>query len=148
VATAQILLSGTLTITPTSVVGVMSSSSSAGGLPAGTDQIPLVTNPNPKPSAVRCNGNKRNSSALGTYVSLSGIGPTDNVTTADFLYVNTDAPMTLQLTLQNLVAGSGTITSVVSVYGPQVFQFPPGGYLTAVGASGNGNVEYLGSGPA
>jgi len=144
-AAAQIIWSGTLTITPTSVVGA----SPGGGfpIPGGTDQEPVLLQPNPKPSAVRAIGNKRNASALGTYVALSGVGSTDNVQTADFLYVVTDAPMVLRLTMQDLVAGTGTTQQLVQVEGPQVFNFPVRGYLVGIEASGAGNIAYLASGP-
>jgi hypothetical protein len=147
-ATAQLILSGTLTLTPTAVVGTTTSVSPQGTVPAGTDQIPLVLTPNPKPSAKRANGNKLSTSAYGTFVAVSGIGATDNVQTADTLLVTTDAPLQLQLTLQNLAAGGvGTVTSVVSVYGTQLFQFPPAGLLVGLAAAGSGNLEYLASGP-
>jgi hypothetical protein len=146
-ATAQLILSGTLTLTPQSVVGVTSSVSALGSVPGGTDQVPLALSPNPKPSAKRANGNKFSSSTYGTYVAVTGIGASDNVTTCDTLLVVSDAPIALQLTLQNL-GGSGTITSIVPIQGMQLFQFPPGGYLVGLAAAGSGNLEYLASGPA
>jgi hypothetical protein len=127
-------------------VGTQTSASPGSALPAGTDQVPLTVTPSPKPSAKRANGNKYNSSAFGTYVPVSGIGASDNVTTCDTLIVTTDAPIALQLTLQNL-GGSGTITSVVYAYGMQILQFPPGGYLVGLAAAGSGNLEYVLSGP-
>jgi hypothetical protein len=145
-AAAQIILSGTLTITPAAVVGT---TSSAGPfpVPSGTDQIPLCLQPQPKPSAVRCNGNRRIASVFGSFSAVSGIGATDNVTTCDTLLVTSDGPLQLQFTMQNLAGGS-PIVSVVQINGTQLFQFPSGGYLTGLQAAGNANLEYLGSGPA
>jgi hypothetical protein len=147
VAANQIQLNGTLTQLPSSVVGTTTSVSPLGLIPAFTRQVALVTTPSPKQSAKCGGGNKTNSSAYGTYVTLSGLGATDDVTTADFLYLKTDAPMQVQLTLQNL-GGSGTITSVVPVYGMMVLEFPPSGYLTGLSVAGAGDVEYMVSGPA
>jgi hypothetical protein len=145
-AAAQILLTGTLTLTPQSVQGTTTSVSAQGTIPAGTVQTGLATTPNPKNSAKQARGYKTNTSAYGTYVALSGVGATDNVTTADTVYIRTDGPVQVQLTIQNL-GGSGTITSVVPVYGTFLWEAPSGGYCTGIAIAGAADVEYVVSGP-
>jgi hypothetical protein len=70
------------------------------------------------------------------------------VTTADTLYLKSDAPVAVQLAMQNLLAGTGTTTSVVYVQGEVTMEFPAGGYLTGLAVQGVANVEWLASGPA
>jgi hypothetical protein len=146
-ATAQILLNGTLTVTPTSVLGTVTSASQQGTIPSGSVQVPLSTSPNPKPSAKQTRGYKTSSSAFGTYAALSGVGASDNVATADTLWMRSDAPLQVQLTLQNL-GGSGTVTSVVPLNGTMLLEFPFGGYCVGIEVAGAGDIEYIASGPA
>jgi hypothetical protein len=149
VAVAQVLLGGTLTVSPPPVVGTTVSASTLGTIPGGTTQVALGTSPNPKPSAKQARGYKTNTSAFGTYVALSGVGATDNVTTADTLYLKSDAPLQVQLTVQNTFSGGGgTSTIVVPLYGTIILEFPAGGYCTAIAVAGNGDLEYVVSGPA
>lgn len=145
-AVAQLLLNGTLTVTPSSVVGTVTSASQQGTIPSGTIQVPLAPSPNPKPSAKQARGYKSSASAYGTFVALSGVGAGDNVATADTLWMRSDAPLQVQLTVQTL-GGSGTTTIVVPLYGTMLLEFPQGGYLVGIQVAGTGDLEYVASGP-
>ena len=134
-----ITLTGTLNQAPTVVVAAQTT------IPSTVRQIPLVTNPNPKQSAKCANGNKFVNSP-SSFQTLSGVGATDDVTTADFLWLKADAAIQLQLTQQNLNGGAN-ITQIVNVLGNFMCEFPTGGLLLGVAIQGSANVEYLASGP-
>jgi hypothetical protein len=143
-ATLQIIVNGSIT------VGPQGATSTYGGVipvPAETRQIYESTSPSPKPSAKQGGGSRFNQSALGTFIPITGLGTNDNVTTCDFLYIKTDAPAQLQLTMQNLQGGS-SVVSVVNIVGEQKYEFPPSGYLTGLAIAGSCNYEAFISGPA
>ncbi len=144
-ATRQLLLAGSITVSPQSVVGTTLSSSPLGTVPAGVTQIPFSATPSPKPSS-RMGGGSKVLSSPSAFQTISGLGPTDDVTTADTIYVKSDAPIQLQLTMQNLIGG--TVVSVVNVYGTFWIELPPNGYATGLAAQGNANLEVIISGPA
>lgn len=146
-ATRQLLLSGSITVSPQSVVGTTLAASANGTVPAGVTQIPFAATPSPKPSSRMGGGNKVLNSP-SAFQSISGLGPTDDVTTADVLFVKSDGPVQLQLTQQNLSTPGGFITSVVNLFGTTWIEFPSGGYLTLLSAQGACNLEVLISGPA
>jgi hypothetical protein len=144
--TRQLILSGTLSVTPPSVVGTPTSSFPFGFIPKGTSQIPLATTPSPKQSVKMSGGNKSVASP-GAFQTISGLGATDDVTTADTVYIESDAIMQIQITQQN-PAGGSPIVSVVNLYGTMWIEFPATGYATGLAAQGTGNLEVLISGPA
>ncbi len=145
-ATRQLLLAGSITVSPQSVVGTTLSSSPLGTVPAGVTQIPFSATPSPKPSS-RMGGGSKVLSSPSAFQTISGLGPTDDVTTADTIYVKSDAPIQLQLTMQNLGGGS-PVVSVVNVYGTFWIELPPSGYATGLAAQGSANLEVIISGPA
>lgn len=143
---SQLLVSGSITQGPQSVTGTTVQATAVGTVPAGVTQIPLLLTPSPKQSSRRSSGNKVLASP-GSFQTISGLGATDDVTTADTLYIKADGPVQLQLTQQNLNTGS-PVVSVVNLYGTMLLELPTGGYLTGLAAQGACNLEYLFSGPA
>ena len=142
----QILITGTITLSPE-----CASERAAPGcspVPGSTELATLETTPSPKPSAVAGSGARAVATVFGTFATLSGVGATDSVTTADFLWLRSDGPVLVQLTQQNLASGSGTITSIVQVLGELIVEFPEGGYLVGLAASGTADLEWTVSGPA
>lgn len=140
-------LSGSLSVTPPSVTGTTLAASPNGTVPAGASQVPLVLNPPTKQSAVQTGIRHKSLNSSGGMQVISGLGTGDDVTTADTLYIKTDAPITLQLTTQN-PAGGSALVSVVPLGGSAVWEFPFGGYLIGLSAQGVANLEILISGPA
>jgi hypothetical protein len=145
VQTRQLLLSGTLTVTPPNVVGTPTSAFLSGFLPKGTSQIPISSTPSPKQSVKMSGGNK--SVNASSFQTISGLGATDDVTTADTIYLESDAIMQVQITQQN-PAGGSPIVAVLNLYGSMWVEFPATGYATGLAAQGVGNLEVLISGPA
>ena len=144
-AVAQLIVSGTITQSPPSVVGTTISASPLGTVPAGVTQIPLVLSLSPKPSAKRASGNKVLNSP-SSFQAISGIGPTDDVVNCDTLYLKSDSNILVQLTIVN--PAGGTFTSTISLYGMMMMEFATNAYCTGISAQGNANLEYLFSGPS
>ncbi len=142
---AQLILGGTLTLAPPSVVGTTISASPIGTVPAGTTQIPVQLTPGTKQSGVQTH-KKKTLNSPSTFQVMTGIGATDDVTTADTLYLKVDGPIQVQLTMQN-PAGGSPIVSVVPLYGTMMLEFPTPGLLTGLSLQGSCNVEMLASGP-
>lgn len=74
------------------------------------------------------------------YVPLPGIGTTGPVTKGSFLYVKSNAPISLRLTN---VSGSTTVTSVTPLDGMLIQEFPTGSELVLLEVEGTATVEYL-----
>ena len=145
---AQLTLSGQVTVMPLTVTGTNAAVGPQGTLPAGTTQVPLSTTPSPKPSNRRAVGSTYLSSP-SAFQTIRGVGAGDDVATADFLSVTSDAPVEVELTMQDYDAGgAGTTVSVVYLYGSMHLEFPSSGYLVGLRAKGAANLEYLISGPA
>ena len=144
-STAQLILGGTITIAPPSVVGTTISASAVGTVPAGTTQVPLQLTPPTKQSGVQTH-KKKTLSSPSSFQVMTGIGATDDVTTADTLYLKADGPIQVQLTMQN-PAGGSPIVSVIPLYGSLLLEFPTPGLLTGISLMGSCNVEMLASGP-
>jgi len=140
-------LSGSLTASPPSVTGTTLQPTPAGFVPQGVSQTPLALNPSTKQSAVQTGLRHKSLSSPSSMQAISGLGTGGDVTTADTLYLKSDAPIQVQLTQQNLAGGS-PVVSVVNLYGTLLLEFPPSGYLTGIEAQGTANLEILISGPA
>ena len=136
-SSANLTIAGTITQAPIAVTDQT--------FPAGTTQIPLVSNPSPKVSAQRSSGS-RNISSTASFTPVSGVGPTDDVTRGDFIYFKCDAPCQLQLT-QADPAGGADIASIINIQGLCMIEFSPSGYLKTLAVKGTANIEYLISGP-
>ena len=118
-----LVLSGTLTVSPPSVTGTTIAASPSGTVPAGVSQVPLATNPPTKQSAVQTGLRHKSLNSSGSFQILSGLGATDDVTTADTIYVKSDAPIQLRLTQVN-PAGGSPIVSIVNLFGMLFQEFP------------------------
>jgi hypothetical protein len=147
VGLAQVLVSGSLTVSPPTVVGTVLSSSPLGTVPAGVSQVPLVLSMSPKQSAVNTGLRHKALNSPSSFVTLSGLGASDDVTTADTLYLKSDSAIQIRLTMQD-PAGGSPIVSIETLIGLKVQEFPQAGYLTLLEAMGIANLELMISGPA
>jgi hypothetical protein len=146
VAGAVITLGGSLTVSPPTVVGTVVSSSPANTVPAGVSQVPLTLSVSPKQSPVNTGLRHKLLASPSSFVTLSGLGSGDDVTTADTLYIKSDAPIQIRQTMQN-PAGGSPIVSIETLGGVKFQEFPASGYLTLLEAMGSANLEVFISGP-
>jgi hypothetical protein len=89
---------------------------------------------------------QRSINSPSAFVPLGGVGPTGDVTTADFLYLVTNGSLDVRITAQN--GSGGFTTAVVSVAnGPLILPVSPNKLITLVEVQGSATIEYLASGP-
>jgi hypothetical protein len=131
---AQVSLDGTVTIGP--------QSSSGGGVPAAINSVAFSTTPSPKPAQVYIE-TTRNVQSPSAYVELTGIGTTDTITRANFLYFKAASPVMLRLTM---VDTPSDIVAEEWVSGVIVHEFPDDHALKLLEVKGSGTVEYMASG--
>lgn len=134
-------LDGTLTIGPANQMD--------GCFPSSSASLVLQTKPNPKQANVSTSTQKRSVSVPSpNWQTLSGIGPTDTVTQADFLYFRCDAQVKLRLsTTDPANPGGAAIVSILPVFGLVLWEFPPSnGCLLLLEIQGSATVEYAASG--
>ncbi len=131
----ELQLTGSLTAGPT-----LSSSN----FPSSTYAAPLAFIATTKPSNVATGAIRRLLTDPATYVALTGVGATDTVTAADFLYLQSDAPVHLEITCGD-GAGGTTVTERV-VQGLLIVEFASTYELKGLRAKGAGSVQYLVSG--
>lgn len=129
----------TITISPSGGV------SDAGTLPTTAQTVPFQLSPDPKPWNVQDGVNFRSINSSSSFVTLSGVGATDTVTNATFLYLRTNFSATVQLTMNKLGGGSPLVEQI-QVNGLLQIEFPQGGELTLLQIEGSGNVEWFVSG--
>ena len=134
----QVAVNGTL-VAGTSVCGCDC------GFPSETVTAAFATTPNPKGYQVASGCLTRHlATALNVFVGLSGIGATDTVTAADFLWVRTDSPM--QIRVSQKTDPSTTVVTVHQVTGLFVWEPPTSQPIVLLEASGSGTIEYFVSG--
>lgn len=81
-----------------------------------------------------------------TFVAISGIGSSGEVTQATTLYLRTGTNQFLvQLTCSDPLGG-GDRVSVIPVVGTMLLEFPSNGYLKGLSVSGSGSLEFWASG--
>ena len=112
-----------------SIVSSPGTSSDGTSVPTATQTIPLRTTFSPRPWQVEAGPNARQITSPSAYVTLSGVGATDTVTKGTFLYVRSNAPVNVRLTMVNMQGGS-PVVSVVNLYGTLIQEFPDTGQLT------------------
>lgn len=78
------------------------------------------------------------------YVTLDGLGAGETVSQGVFLYLKTNAQMTLRLTTQ----GTPDLVAEVPIFGTVIWQFPSTNYLKLLEVKGVGTLEYLIAGNA
>ena len=146
-SSSVIQISGQLTQSPPGVTGTtIGAGLGQGGVPQSVSQEPLALSPPVKQSAV-CTGLRHKSlNSSGSFQTLTGLGTSDDVTTADTIYLKSDAPIQVQVTQQN-PAGGSPIVSVLNIIGTYLQEFPAGGYATGITAQGIANLSVLFSGP-
>ncbi len=133
----QIAISGSITGAPSGVTD--------GSQPQVVLTGSLGTTPDPKPSMVQDKGNRSIATALNVYTSLGSVGANQNVTAPDFLYLKTDAPLKVRLTVVDPNGGSD-IVSILPIFGMLMLEFEAAGPLKLLEATGTAGVEYLVSG--
>jgi hypothetical protein len=111
--------------------------------PGGRADIILRLTPSPKPENVHTGVQLRDVNTL-VYVVLSGLGSSDSVTQANFLYVRTNAPMLLRLTFED--GASPDIVSVVPINGVYILEVDQNRYLKLLEVLGQGKIEWFVSG--
>lgn len=133
---ARLQLEGTLTIGPPCAVEC------CGGVDGAETTLPVCV----KVEATAVVGAiTRTLASPGSFVTLSGIGASDAVTQGSFLYVMTDAAMTLRITCDD--GAGGTALELIPVQGLFVRQFDPTKPLELLEVRGSGRITYAACGP-
>jgi hypothetical protein len=117
--------------------------------PSGVTSVPfgLNTAPCPKNSNASTGARVQTINSPSAFVTLSGVGATDNVTQGDTSYVRVrSGGFQLRLTFNN--PASGSIVSVLPLAGLHILECDAGSgfYLTKVELQGSGTVEFFASG--
>ncbi len=134
----QVVLDGTLSVGPQQATDQQFPSMSVGE--------PLALTPAQKLSNACTGAVIRQLNSPSAYSTLQGVGPTDTVQKGDTLYLRSNAPILLRLTMADPGGGSDVV-SVLSTYGLVLMEFQPTGYLKVLEAKGVGTLTYLISGP-
>lgn len=134
----QLQLNGSLVVAPPMVTDTT--------FPESTSTISLTCTPSPKPSQVCSGAKQRNANSPNAFITLSGVGPADDVTQADTLYFRCRSPMQIRLTFYNPINPSAPVVSVTPVNGTYFAEYPQNQYLTLLEVQGSGQIEYLASG--
>lgn len=110
--------------------------------PGGVSNIPLLTNPSPRPYNVTTGDQAVMVNSPSSFVTLPGIGGTVGVTQATFLLMRVNVPMQIRLTF----SGDATpkVFYVGGLFGP--LETDPSKPITLVEVQGSGTVEYLATG--
>ena len=112
--------------------------------PGAVKSTQLSTTPTQKPSAVDSGIAKRMINTPNAFLALSGVGPTDDVTRGDTLYIKTNSPIQVRLTFAQV--SGGDLISTLPLYGTCILEIPSDQYLKTIEAKGAGTIEYLISG--
>lgn len=98
--------------------------------------------PSPKQSSV-WSGDVKNLNSPSAYVTLSGLGPSDNVTRANTFYIRCTSPIYVRYTT---VALPDPIVAEIPVQGLCILEFPDANAATLIEVKGTGFLEYFVSG--
>ena len=124
----QLALSGVVVVGP---------ALKAGTFPAAEITIALVSKMN---DYVISASGLMNIASVSSYVPLPVVGTNGPVTKGTFLYVKTNAPISLRMTT---VDGVSTAVAVEPLDGLKVHEFPDGSELVLLEAEGTATVEFL-----
>jgi hypothetical protein len=118
--------------------------------PSGSTLVPFTLNAgsSPKPAQVSTGAKVRTLASPNAFVSLSGVGATDDVTQADTIYIRVvQGGFQFRVTYHN--PNGSPIVSVLPSAGLIVLEPDAEGgyYVTLLEAQGAGQVEYFASGP-
>ena len=128
---AQLQLDGTVTVGPTT--------SGSNTFPGAINTVSFSSM---KPAQVY-SSDVRQVSSPSAYVALSGVGSTDTVTKANFLYIKTNAPMLIRTTMDD---APSDIVAAEWVQGTFIKEFPSNHELVLLEVQGTGTIEYFVSG--
>lgn len=109
--------------------------------PLGTGSTPLTFNPAAKIANVNSGFGSTNVNSPSSFQALSGVGPTDDVTQGNLLYIRTRSLMQVKLTFNNPLGG--TTTAINQINGMCVMEIDPTAYLVGISVQGVGAVEWL-----
>lgn len=109
------------------------------GFPGGIASFSLATTPDPKGFSVCAHGQKLLSSP-SSFQTVPGLGTGQDVVNGDFLYLKSNAPITVRLTQ------AGMSVQLVGLNGTMILEFPATAYLNLVEVEGSASIEYFISG--
>jgi hypothetical protein len=112
--------------------------------PGGRTEVALSLTPTTKSANVLTGVQVRTIASPNAFVELSGVGATDTVTQSNFLYLRTNAPMDVRVTMKNGV--DPDTVSTVYVNGLLIMEFDSARYLNLIEVKGAGQVEWFSSG--
>lgn len=117
--------------------------SGSGTFPAGLVSIAFTLKPANKSSPVSAKA-VRNLQSPNSFATLHGIGSGEDVTQANFLFLQTDNPIDVRITCDD--GNGGSVVSVVSVDGLLMMEKPTSKFIKLLEAQGTGVIEYFASG--
>lgn len=129
----QLVLSGSLSVGP--------ATSSPNVVPSASAVVQLFFANGSKASNVTTGSTSKVLNSPSAFVALGGIGTNEDVTTADFLYLNATAPILVELTTQD------SAVNVVACAGPTMLNVNPANMIVGVRLKGSATIEYFASGP-
>lgn len=132
---------GTIRIDGSIIVGPPSA---VDGFPSMSASAPLALLSQQKQSNVSSGAIQRQLASPSSFATLSGVGAGDTVTKADFLYLQTQSPIRLELTVGDGVGGTEVVE--ISVVDVQIMNFASLYELQGLRAKGAGAIQYLVSG--
>lgn len=132
----QLRISGSLDAGPPSATSE--------SFPAASFSVPLRFRENTKAFSVASGVLQRRLSSAVSFVPLQGVGPTDSVTKATWLYLKSDADFVLRLTADD--GSGGSVVTSLNVGGLVMLEFNALKFLKLLEAQGVANLEYFVSG--
>jgi hypothetical protein len=121
------------------------STGSANVVPSSVTTISLFFANGSKSSAATTGSISRTLNSPNAFQALGGIGANEDVTKADFFYINAASPIDIEITADD--GAGGSTVQVVSCSGPQLFSPSAVKMITGVRLKGSGAIEYFASGP-
>src|SRR4051812_46162565 len=112
--------------------------SASGTFPVGLVNITFGLKPANKVAAVSSKS-VRNLASPNAFSTLHGVGPNEDVTQANFLFLQTDNPIDVRITADD--GSGGDVVSVVSVDGLLLVEKPSNKFIKLLEAQGTGVIE-------
>lgn len=113
-------------------------------VPTATSIVaPIQLTPAQRSAVVSTGIARRVVDSASAFVSLSGVGATDTVTQATFLYVRTSAAISLRVTFEG---ATDDVVSVIPVFGTLLLEPDPAQYVKGIEVQGVATVEWLATG--
>lgn len=89
---------------------------------------------------------KRSINSPGSFVPLSAVGPTGDVTHGELLYLTSNAPISLRLTTDDGLGGD--VVAIREISSLVLQDFPPAKFLKGLEVKGIATIAYLVTGPS